>query len=316
MGMQKKLMLKALPPISTINAPKSGLPLRRAQWHCLRSALSHYENFLVLGPLTPLRLVPHLSALYAFCRHSDDLADEIQDPATALLALDKWTEELQRSLEGHPGHPITRALSWTTARYELPSALCFDLLSAFRQDLTVHRFANFTELRDYTRRSADPVGRLVLRLYGYAEADLDALSDSICTGLQLANFCQDVSSDARRDRLYIPLDECMQFGVDPDDILHGNFTPALDRLLRYQIVRAYKFLNAGASLPEKLPGKLGLSVRLFLLGGLAILDQVQRDPPAALSQRVTLNSFQKLGTVIRSFRPIPARTDSSTGARG
>ncbi len=297
-------MLKAPPPISTINAPKSGLPLRGAQLHCLRSALSHYENFLVLGPLTPLRLVPHLSALYAFCRYSDDLADEIQDPAEAQLKLDNWTEELQRSLDGHPGHPITRALSWTAARYDLPPDLFFDLLSAFRQDLTVHRFASFTDLRDYSRRSADPVGRLVLRLYGYAEAELDALSDAICTGLQLANFCQDVGSDARRDRLYIPMDECMQFGVDPDDILNGNFTPALDRLLRFQIVRAYKFLNAGASLPDKLPGKLGISVRLFLLGGLAILGQVQKNPQAALSHRVKLNPFQKLGTVVRSFRPI------------
>jgi squalene synthase HpnC len=309
-------MLKAPPPISTINAPKSGLPLRGAQLHCLRSALSHYENFLVLGPLTPLRLISHLSALYAFCRYSDDLADEISDPTEAQLRLDSWTEELQRSLEGHPRHPVTRALAWTVVRFNLPVDLFFDLLSAFRQDLTIHRFASFTDLRDYTRRSADPVGRLVLRLYGYTEADLDVLSDSICTGLQLANFCQDVGSDARRDRLYIPMDECMQFGVDPDDILNGNFTPALDRLLRYQVVRAYKFLNAGASLPDKLPGKLGISVRLFLLGGLAILGQVQKNPQAALSHRIKLNSFQKLGTVMRSFRPVPPRFDSTTAGIG
>jgi squalene synthase HpnC len=309
-------MLKAPPPISTIKAPKAGLPLRGAQLHCLRSALSHYENFLVLGPLTPLRLVPHLSALYAFCRHSDDLADEILDSEVAQRRLDQWSEELQRSLEGHPGHPITRALSWTATRYSLPPNLFFDLLSAFRQDLTVHRFPSFTELRDYTRRSADPVGRLVLRLYGYAETDLDVLSDSICTGLQLANFCQDVGSDAKRDRLYLPLDECMQFGVDPDNILHGNFTPELDHLLRFQIVRAYKFLNAGASLPDKLPGKLGISVRLFLLGGLAILGQVQKNPQAALSHRVKLNSFQKLGTILRSFRPVQAKGEVSTSRIG
>jgi squalene synthase HpnC len=303
-------MLKAPPPISTNKETPKGFKLRFAQARCLGASLAHYENFLVLGPLTPWRLIPHISALYAFSRHSDDLADEIKDAVEAERLLDEWTAELRRSLEGEPGHHITRALAWTTARYDLPPALFFDLLSAFRQDLTVHRFSSFHDLRDYTRRSADPVGRLMLRLYGYNDPQLDVLSDSICTGLQLANFCQDVGNDAQRERIYIPLDECMQFGVDPDDILNGNFTPALDRLLRYQIVRAYKFLNAGAALPEKLEGNLRISVRLFVLGGLAILGQVQKNPLAVLSRRVKLGFFPKLGMVAKSFKPLGTTTAS------
>ena len=304
-------MSKVLPSTSRNRTPRAGLRLRRAQTRCLRVSLGHYENFLVLGPLTPLRLVPHLAALYAFCRHSDDLADEIKDPVEAVRRLEEWEEELRRSLEGEPSHPITRSLAWTAARYDLPAALFHDLLSAFRQDLTIHRFATFNDLRNYTRRSADPVGRLVLRLYGHNDPELDALSDSICTGLQLANFCQDVGDDARRERIYIPLDECMQFGVDPDDILNGNYTPALDRLLRFQIVRAYKFLNAGMSLPEKLPGKFRVSVRLFILGGLQILNQVQKNPMTTLSRRVKLGVFQKPGLLLKSFKPIPGNMVSS-----
>lgn len=309
--------MKAPQPISTSKALAAGLRLWRAQAHCVRASLVHYENFLVLGPLTPARLVPHLSAIYAFCRYSDDLADEIADAAEAARRLDEWTAELQHGLEGRPGHPVTHALAWTASRYDLPPDLFFDLLSAFRQDLTVHRFSTFQDLRDYTRRSADPVGRLVLRLYGYNDPELDSLSDAVCTGLQLANFCQDVGSDALRERIYLPLDECLQFGVDPDDILNGNYTPALDRLLRYQIVRAYRYLSTGAALAERLQGKVRISVRLFVLGGLAILTQVQKNPAVALSKRVKLGLWQKLGTVARSFKPIGDGAEpSASGAHG
>jgi squalene synthase HpnC len=317
---QKSTKLKPLRPPLKSNRdkerPKATFKLRRAQFRCLRLALKHYENFIVLGPLTPLRLLPHLAALYAFCRFSDDLADEIKDRDLAARKMDEWEQELKRALEGSPRHPIARALAWTAAKYNLPAELLFDLLSAFRQDLNVNRYGSFAELRDYTRRSADPVGRLVLRLCGDYDSELEALSDSICTGLQLANFCQDVGDDARRDRLYIPLDECALFNVDPDDLLNRNQTPQIEKLLRYQAVRAYKLLQAGASLPEHLSGKFRLSVRLFILGGMRILDNVQEGPLLAMQHRVKLTLAQKIATLIVARKTIPAKILAEAKASG
>lgn len=276
----------------------SRFELRKAQLHCIRITLSHYENFFVLGPLTPPRFIPHLSALYAFSRHADDLADEIPDGHEAAEGLDLWRRELQSALDGHPTHPITLALEATVRSHNLPPQLLFDLLSAFEQDLKINRYQSFDDLRDYTRRSADPVGRLVLRIFGHDDPELDALSDFICTGLQLANFCQDVGNDAKRDRIYIPLDECRRFDVDPVEILDGTPSSRLEGLLRFQIVRAYKYLLAGMPLTRKLKGRLSKSVRLFAMGGLQILDNLKRDPLAPLRRRITLSPGQRAGSLI------------------
>ncbi|MCX6640929.1 MAG: squalene synthase HpnC [bacterium] len=280
----------------------SRLKLRRAQLRCIRVTLSHYENFFVLGPLTPLKKVPHLAALYAFCRHADDIADESGDPPKAAVELNQWQEELISSLAGEPHHPITRALAATTSRFNLPQQLYLDLLSAFRQDLTINRYATFADLRAYTRLSADPVGRLVLRLYGYDDPELDALSDSLCTGLQLANFCQDIGADVRKDRLYIPVDECMKFDVDLPEILDCNPSPRLERLLHFQIVRAYKHLKQGLPLAERLKGKLKLTVRLFAAGGLQILENLERNPLGALASRPKVTSRQKCHLLFASLK--------------
>lgn len=278
--------------------------LKRAQLHCLRIALSHYENFFVLGPLTPLRLTPHLASLYAFARHADDLADETEDSREALKLLDAWQQELQYGLDGHPKHRITRALIHTVAKYNLPPKLLFDLIVAFKQDLSSARFETFDILREYTRRSADPVGRLVLRIYGFDDPELDSLSDNICTGLQLANFCQDIGEDARRNRIYIPLDECRRFDVDPVKILDCTPSASLEGLLRFQIVRAYKFLIAGLPLTEKLHGRIKFSTRLFALGGLQILEELRQNPLSALYSQRQLTMRKKMRALFSSFRPI------------
>jgi squalene synthase HpnC len=282
----------------------SSLKLRLAQLHCTRIALSHYENFFIFGPLTPLRYVPHLAALYAFSRHSDDLADEIEDQFEAAERLNEWQNDLTTALDGAAPHKILRALQHTTTRYNLPPELLFNLLSAFKQDLSTSRYETFEQVRDYTRRSADPVGRLVLRLYGYDDPELDELSDNVCTGLQLANFCQDMGDDARRGRIYIPLDECTQFDVDPVEILDCTPSTRLERLLYFQNVRAHKFLKNGLPLAEKLKGRLKISIRLFMLGGLQILENVRQNPLAALHSRITLNHGQKLRTLITSLTPL------------
>lgn len=282
----------------------ASIKLRRAQIRCIRIALNHYENFFVLGPLTPLRLVPHIASLYAFARYTDDLADEITDNQVALKELDTWQQELQNGLEGYPRHPIIYSLSHTAKRFNLSHQLLYDLLIAFKQDLSVVRFETFDNVRDYTRRSADPVGRLILNIYGFRDPELNDLSDNICTGLQLANFCQDVGEDAERGRLYIPLDECRKFGVDPVEILDRTPSQRLEGLIRFQIVRAYKFLLAGLPLAEKLNGRMKMSVRLFAIGGLQILENLEKEPLAAIYYRKTVGSRQKLKALFASFKPI------------
>jgi squalene synthase HpnC len=286
------------------------LKLKRAQFHCVRKALNHYENFFVLGPLTPLHLVPHIASLYAFARYADDIADEISDTSLALQELDRWQNELLQGLEGHPRHPIIRSLCHTVERFNLPHRLLFDLLVAFKQDLSVARFESFDTVREYTRRSADPVGRLMLGLYGYRDPELDTLSDNICTGLQLANFCQDVGEDAERGRTYIPLDECRRFAVDPVEILDRTPSQRLEGLIRFQIVRAYKFLLAGLPLAERLKGRMKMSVRLFTLGGLQILESLEREPLAAIYHRPTLKSKHKLAALLASFKPLKTQYSS------
>ncbi len=248
-----------------------------------------------------MRLSPHIAALYAFSRYADDLADVTQDSAQAAQKLDEWRAELQNTLRGEAHHPITFALKFTIERFNLPASLFFDLLDAFKQDTAVSRFSTFSEIRDYTRRSADPVGRLVLRLYGFDDPELDALSDRICTGLQLANFCQDVGEDAERGRIYIPLDECRNFDVDPAEILERRSSARMERLLHYQNVRAYRYLLSGLPLAEKLKGRFKISVRLFALGGLRILEKLREDPQAALYRRVTLSGGEKRRVLIASL---------------
>ncbi|TKJ36943.1 squalene synthase HpnC [candidate division LCP-89 bacterium B3_LCP] len=288
--------------------------IRRAQLHCIRTALKHYENFFVLGPLTPPRLVPHIASLYAYARYADDLADESDDPKNALHELDVWQQDLKDGLQGDPHHPIILALCNSVQKYQLPDKLLYDLLIAFKQDLSVTRFETFDLVRDYTRRSADPVGRLMLKIYGADDPELSELSDNICTGLQLANFCQDIGEDALRDRIYIPLDECRRFGVDIVDILDRKSSPKLEGLLRFQIVRAYRFLLAGLPLAERLKGRLKISVRLFTLGGLQILEILERDPLAALYRRMKLSPKQKMKAVLTSLRPL-SRTYSADSVK-
>jgi squalene synthase HpnC len=279
-----------------------GLQLKLAQLHCIRIALAHYENFLVLSPATPFRYVPHIAALYAFSRHADDIADENIDNLEATKILDDWKNSLQNALNGVPENKIFHALIATVKRHNLPHHLLFDLLKAFKQDLTTTHYDTFESVRAYTRHSADPVGRLMLRIYGYDNPQLDALSDNICTGLQLANFLQDVGEDADRGRIYIPMDECNRFDVDPNEILNKTRSVKLEHLLHYQNIRAYRFIMQGLPLADHLKGRLQKSIRLFALGGLQILENLRKDPQEALYRRVTLNAKQKRKAVISSFR--------------
>ena len=254
---------------------------------CTQIARAHYENFPV-GQLVPKGMQKHVHAVYAFARTADDLADEgyagsgkaegkrdVMTPEERLAALGDWERQLC-SPPGTPGlNVIFVALHETIRELNLPFSLFTDLLSAFKQDVVKNRYANFDEVLDYCRRSANPVGRLVLLLHGKREEELHVLSDHICTGLQLANFWQDVGVDLEKDRMYLPEDDRKKFGVTEEALFARLATEHYRELIAFQVVRAQQIFDKGAPLTKKLRGLLRLEIRLTWLGGTTILRKIE-----------------------------------------
>ena len=240
-------------------------------------AVDHYENFPVGSVLVPRRLRKPIHAIYAFARTADDYADEGDaDNATRLAQLQALSDELALIEQGK--RPVTslmqRLQDEAIAPFALPTQLFEDLLSAFRQDVVQKRYQEFAGLVDYSRRSANPVGRLLLCLYGVSDEKSLAQSDGICTALQLINFWQDVAVDWRKDRVYLPLQDMAKFGVNEDDIAAQRLTPEFKRLMAYECEKAFKMLQAGSGLVHQLPGRLGWELRLIVLGGQRILQKL------------------------------------------
>ncbi|MEM1060163.1 MAG: squalene synthase HpnC [Verrucomicrobiota bacterium] len=283
---------------------------------CTHLAETHYENFPV-GRLVPRKLKKHVHAVYAFARIADDLADEgyhpesgqtssddwernrTRDPgstrvemdeAQRIAALDEWEAKLTAPHEG-PRHPVFAALHATIDELDLPLSLFTDLLSAFRQDVVKRRYASHAEVLDYCRRSANPIGRLVLLLHAQREPRQHELSDHICTALQLANFWQDVAVDLDKDRIYLPQDDLERFGVSEANLRPGPGRGAPDayrRLLRFQVERTQDLFDAGEPLMATLPGRLRYEIRLTWLGGTSILRKIEDQDYDTLSQRPRL----------------------------
>lgn len=239
-------------------------------------AVGHYENFPVASVLLPARLRRPVKVIYAFARSADDFADEGDaPPAERLAALDRYRAELQRIRRGvKPATPLFGDVAATIAEFSLPIEPFFALLDAFSQDVVKARYANFGEVLHYCERSANPVGALLLNLYRAATPDNLRRSDAICTGLQLVNFWQDVEIDFRKDRIYLPQDELMRFGVGEHDIAARDAGPAWQNLLAFQIDRARAMLESGAPLAATLPGRIGLELGMIVQGGLRILEKL------------------------------------------
>ena len=243
-----------------------------------RMAVDHYENFPVASILLPRRLVPAVEAIYAFARSADDLADEGDaTPAERLAALDAYESALDTIAAGIPPvDPMFARLAATLAEHHLPLKPLRDLLSAFKQDVVTTRYPDYPRLLDYCRRSADPVGRLMLGLYGVGDATSLAESDAICTALQLINFWQDVAIDIAKNRIYLPQDDLARFGVSEDDIAHARTSPAWRTLMRFEVERARALMLEGAPLVKRLPGRIGWELRMVVQGGLRILEAIER----------------------------------------
>ena len=240
--------------------------------------VAHYENFPVASLLLPARLRRPVAAVYRFARSADDFADEGELPAAARLALlDGYRAELDRIGAGRaPLTPLFAELQDVVAAHRLPLAPFYHLLDAFSQDVTKQRYATFAEVMDYCRRSADPVGRLMLHLYERYDEGNAASSDSICSALQLVNFWQDIEVDFRKNRIYLPQDEMRRFGVREAQISAGDASGGWWDLMRFQIDRARSLLLAGAPLASRIPGRIGLEIRTVVQGGLRILEKLER----------------------------------------
>ena len=256
---------------------------------CARDARVHYENFPVASLLLPRSIRVHVTAVYAFARAADDFADEGEwDAEERRHLLDGWTERLrQAASSGEPGPTPRRgeppntvaiflAVGATIRDCSLSSDLFEDLLSAFRQDVEVTRYATWAELFDYCRRSANPIGRLVLRISGHRDAQLDAWSDDICTALQLTNFWQDLKADYGRGRVYLPREEQHLHGAREDDLAAGRITPAWREALSAAVLRTRGLFDAGRPLCDAVPGRLRYELRATWLGGTRILDRLAR----------------------------------------
>ncbi|MCG6876111.1 MAG: squalene synthase HpnC [Betaproteobacteria bacterium] len=239
-------------------------------------AVGHYENFPVASVLLPARLRQPVKLIYGFARSADDFADEGDaPPVERLAALEHYRDELRRiRTERGPETPLFRSLSATIAEFRLPLDPFFALLDAFSQDVVKGRYADFAEVLHYCERSANPVGALLLHLFEASTPENLRRSDAICTGLQLANFWQDVELDYRKGRIYLPQDEMARFGVGEHDIAAREAGPAWQNLLAYQIDRTRAMLESGAPLARTLPGRIGLELRMIVQGGLRILEKL------------------------------------------
>lgn len=258
-------------------------------------AVDHYENFPVASWLLPGPLREPVRHIYRFARSADDIADEGQaSPAQRLALLGGYRAALATLRDGQPLSPadpcraLFEPLGRTIRQHALPFQPFFDLLSAFEQDVTVHRYADYGALLDYCSRSANPVGRLMLHLYGANDDESLRQSDALCTGLQLANFWQDVALDRDKGRLYLPQDALARHGVDEADIAHGRIGPAWRGLMREQADLARTLLWRGGPLAHRLGGRIGFELRLVVHGGLRILERLEQLHYDIFTHRPTL----------------------------
>ncbi|MBN1908899.1 MAG: squalene synthase HpnC [Pirellulales bacterium] len=277
-------------------APQPERPpsMGRSRRYCRRLARRHYENFTVASRIVPRRLQQHLCNLYAYARWADDLADETGDPAQAVALLDWWEQHLRACYRGQAIHPVFVALGDTIRRFDIPSEPLVDLLVAFRQDQRTTRYETFDELLDYCRYSANPVGRLVLCLGQCNDAPRARLADSICTGLQLANFWQDVANDWDRGRIYLPQAHCRRFGYDESHFAKRECNDAFRQMLSAEVDEAEGWLRRGLPLVGLVPDELRLAVALFIRGGLAVLEAIRRADYDVWTSRPTVSRWTKL----------------------
>jgi squalene synthase HpnC len=269
----------------------------------------HYENFPVASVLLPRRLVPAVEAIYAFARSADDIADEGDaTPAERLAALEHYEASLIRiergqAAEGDLQHrQMIDRLAGVIAQHGLPMAPFHDLLSAFKQDVVTTRYEHFDALLDYCRRSANPVGRLMLQLYGAADAVNVRDADAICSALQLINFLQDVAIDLEKGRIYLPQEDLVRFGVTPEALTNGVMDDRYQALMTFELTRARALMLSGSPLALRLPGRIGWELRLVVQGGLRIVERIAASDCDVFTRRPQLQKRDWVVILWRALR--------------
>ena len=271
-------------------------------------ATHHYENFHVVSVLLPKRLHQDFYNVYAFCRWSDDLGDEIGDTTESLRLLRWWRGELHALYKGEkPAHPVFVALSRTIQRHALPMAPFDDLITAFVQDQTVTRYADWDGVLGYCVNSANPVGRLVLLLCGYRDEERFRLSDATCTALQLANFWQDVTVDLKKDRVYLPLHLFARHGYTVEELFAGRCTPAFRAVMVDAVDYAQRLFVEGLPLVGLLNRRLGLDIDLFSRGGMKVLDKIRAQDYDVLKSRPAVTTSDRVRLLLASLLRVAVR---------
>ncbi|MGO4377853.1 squalene synthase HpnC [Pseudoduganella sp. RAF53_2] len=266
--------------------------------------VDHYENFPVASVLLPRRLVPAVEAIYAFARSADDLADEGDaTPEQRLTALTAYEESLARIERGEDGlDPMFTRLAATIAKYALPMRPFYDLLSAFKQDVEVTRYASYEALLDYCARSANPVGLLMLHLYGQADEENVRDSDAICSALQIINFLQDVAIDEQKERIYIPMEDLNRFAILPAHMNRADNVAKWRAMMKFEVERARALMLSGAPLALRLKGRIGLELRLVVQGGLRILEAIEENEYDVFRRRPKLEKRDWIKVLWRGLR--------------
>ena len=287
--------------------PEVAPALDEAQAYCKQLAESHYENFHVASWFLPKALRPHFHAIYAYCRISDDLGDEVGDPAAALALLNLWGQELDACYQGKARHPVFVALAETIHDCSIPQDPFADLLKAFRQDQTVTRYQTMADVLAYCRYSANPVGRLVLYACGEADEEKFKLSDATCSALQLANFWQDVRRDYARGRIYLPRKDMEVFGVSELMIAEGITTEGFRGLMRCEVDYTRGLFEEGFPLIGMVSRDLAVDLDLFSRGGLEILRAIERQSYDVMSTRpaISKRTKAKLGLWAAASKLLP-----------
>ncbi|MES1171966.1 MAG: squalene synthase HpnC [Bacteroidota bacterium] len=302
-------------PVPWLDPPPGPWTVERAYGYCDEFVRAHHEIYPVASRLVPAAIRPHLMAVYAFARSADDFADEPEYEGRRQEALARWESELHMAAHGEATHPVFVALQDTIDKRDLTIPPFEDLLSAFRMDMDVRRYATFAALRGYTARSAEPVGRLLLGLFGYRQPEMVRFADEISTALQLTNFWQDVAADAARDHIYIPAEDLHFFGVTEAEIKTLKPTKAIRDLLRYQVARTRALFERGRPLLGMLGNDLKLELALIWLVGATILDKIEAADYDVFTQRPAIGRRDKAKIMAKAAKHWATRLDLSTFRR-
>ena len=281
--------------------PAAGSSLKTSEEYTRWLATHHYENFTMATYLVPRHLRQHFYNIYAYCRWSDDLGDEIGDCDRSLQLLNAWQEELEQCYAGTMQHPVFIALRNTIDTFRIPITPFSDLLTAFRQDQTVHRYPTWNSVMEYCIYSANPVGRLVLYLGGYSDDERQRLSDFTCTALQLANFWQDVARDLKKDRIYIPHDFIERHGLQESDLFQKNFDARYVALMRDLVEQTRELFHKGLPLAQSVSRDLRIDIELFSRCGLAVLEAIESIGYNTLQHRPEVTTGTKLKLLGRAL---------------